>query len=115
MTNVITNEMMSEEQLDTVAGGTVWELQDLAREMMNNLFFEGMATLSLMVPGNSKLMKSEVTKKLDKIGIEANIDVNFLGSLGFGIAEKNNTYKDKVTGKSLTHQQILNRIKNCVG
>ena len=115
MTNVMTNEILNEEQLDSVAGGTVWELEELARTMMNNLFFEGMATLSLLVPGNSKLMKSEVTKMLNKIGVEADIDVNFMGSLGFGIGEKNNTYKDKFTGESLTHKQVLNRIKNCVG
>ena len=114
MTNVMTNEILTEEQLDGVAGGTVWELEELARAMMNNLFLEGMTTLSLFVPGNSKLLKSEVTKTLDKIGVKADIDVNTLGFLGFNIGEKNNTYKDKFTGESLTHRQVLNRIKNFV-
>lgn len=115
MTNVITNEILNEEQLDGVAGGNLRELQELTDELIDNLFLKGMAAFSGSLPFASKAMKSEVTKILDKIGIEANIDVNTFGFLGFNIGEKNNTYKDKVTGKSLTHQQVLNRIKNCVG
>ena len=109
------NEMMSSEQLDEVAGGKLKELQELTDELIDNLFLKGMAAFSGSLPFSSKLMKSEVTKILDKIGIEANIDVNTLGFFSFGIGEKNNTYKDKATGESLTHQQVLNRIKNCVG
>ena len=49
------------------------------------------------------------------MGIEANIDVSFMGVFGFGIGEKHNTYKDKATGESLTHKQVLDRIKNFGG
>ena len=110
----MTNEILNEEQLDQVAVGTLKELQQLTDELIDNLFLKGMVAFSGAIPFASKAMKSEVTKILDKIGIEANIDVNTLGFLGFRIGEKNNTYKDKVTGKSLTHRQGLNRIKNCV-
>ena len=115
MTNVMTNEILAEEQLDGVAGGTLGELQQLTDELIDNLWLKGMAAFSGSLPFASKAMKSEVTKILDKMGIEANIDVNTLGFLGFNIGEKNNTYKDKFTGESLTHRQVLNRIKNTVG
>ena len=117
MTNVIINkeELLNEEQLDRIAGGNLEELQQLTDELIDNLWLKGMAAFSGSLPFASKAMKSEVTKILDKMGIEANIDVNTLGFLGFNIGEKNNTYKDKFTGKSLTHQQVLNRIKNFVG
>ena len=46
------------------------------------------------------------------MGIEADISVGFCGT---GIGSKNNTYKDKETGKSLTHAEVLNRIKEYRG
>jgi len=53
-------------------------------------------------------MKKIAIYDLANIGIEANIDI---GVLGTGIGEKHNTYKDNVNGKSLTHAQVLERIK----
>jgi hypothetical protein len=43
----------------------------------------------------------------DEYGIEAHIDI---GWLGLGIASENNTYKDIKTGKSLTHQEVMKRL-----
>ena len=101
-------EMMSSEQLDRVAGGTMEELQNLSRAIAGNVALQGLASIGSALPFGSRLSKTIVTDILDKVGIEANIDVNTLGFLGFGIGEKNNTYKDKVSGRSLTHRQVLN-------
>ena len=60
------------------------------------------------VPGVNHLMAKEITRLLkDKMGIEANID---LGWGGLGIGSKSNTYKEIATGKSLSHEEVLNRI-----
>ena len=106
---------VTDEQLDQVTGGTVEELRDLTDALVDNRFFKGIVTFSAALPISSKAIKAEVTNILDSMGIEANIDVSFMGVFGFGIGEKHNTYKDKATGESLTHKQVLDRIKNFGG
>ena len=45
-TEILKDEMLSAEQLDTVAGGTIWELCELTNAMVKNSFFRGMADVA---------------------------------------------------------------------
>ena len=77
----MTAEILTIEELDSISGGTFAELDNLARAMSDNLFVMGMATLSTITPGACKLVKSQVTKILDKMGIEAEYRRKFYGRI----------------------------------
>ena len=99
---------MNDEQLDAVTGGTVKELKELAQAMTNNSFLKVSAGFLSHFSEMILIMKKIAIHDLANIGIEANIDI---GVFGTSIGEKNNTYKNKATKKSLTHAQVLEKIK----
>ena len=104
----MTNEMMTMEQLDNVAGGTIAELKELVGALQSNSVARGLGKAYSHIPAVSEAIKYGVAKELFKMGIEADISVGFCGT---GIGSKNNKYRDTSTGKSLTHAEVLNRIK----
>ena len=106
-------EKMTDEELEQVAGGEVRELRDLAMEIVEGPFGKGFAEFSMHIPGANIPFAYEVEKALeDNYGIEADISVGFGGT---GIASVKNTYKNILTGKTMTHREVMAHIRNVNG
>ncbi len=98
------NAKLSTNELNQVAGGTVKELEELVEAC------GAMATFQTHIPLSNRADASYVRDYLrNKIGIDANIS---LGVAGTGLFSKHNTYKDLYTGRSMTHKEVLERIKH---
>ena len=100
----IKDEILNDEQLEGVAGGTNAEYGGLCDAINQNPAF-GAKMSGFGDLGNVQ----EILR--DKLGIDAKINVNF-GLLlpGQKPALKDNVYKDAQTGETLTHEDVLNRI-----
>ena len=102
-------QAMSETDLEQVAGGTVGEFNDLINALYSvfgDVFADAVVSHT---PGLNAGFRELVTASLEKnYKIKANIS---LGYLGLGIDSDPNTYTDMTTGKSLTHAEVLKRIK----
>lgn len=97
------NAKLNKNELNQVTGGTVEELEELVEAC------GAMATFQTHIPISNRADAAYVKDYLrDKIGIEANISI---GIAGTGWLSKHNTYKDRYTGRSLTHEEVLERIK----
>ena len=106
---ILQEEILSDDELENVAGGTVNELEDLTRAFIDNSTLNIVGALETHIPGANKILANTIEKGLKDMGIEAHISIGFLGT---GLASDPNTYKDMSTGKSLTHQEVVNIIKN---
>ncbi|MBR2214875.1 MAG: hypothetical protein IJ849_03835 [Selenomonadaceae bacterium] len=105
----IENAKMEEQELEQVAGGTLTEMVELFRVFESRGHGKNKNTIGVYLPGFNEIAKSDIKSRLkNDYGIEANIDI---GWLGVGIASENNMYKDIKTGKALTHQEVMQRIK----
>ena len=110
---ILEDAAMSDEELDNVAGGTLGQMQDLYSAIVEvetgsselGYFAAG---ASCVLPGMNEINKSMVKKTLSMIGIDAKIDI---GWLGYGICSEDNVYTDKKTGKNISHEEVLSRIK----
>ena len=98
---------LNRNELAEVAGGTVKELEELVDAC------GAMATFQTHIPISNRADASYVKDYLrNKIGIDANIS---LGVAGTGLFSKHNTYKDIYTGRSMSHKEVLERIKYPLG
>ena len=96
---------LNNDSLNMVAGGTLSETRELLNAFIDMGWFGvgvGSAYSSLF-PNASALAVEDM---LNGIGIKADI---FVGVYGFG--SKANKYTDKETGRSLTHKEVLKRVK----
>ena len=109
--NINNEEIMSMEQLDSVAGGTVDEFDELVSAFAKYPALKHVAGLAVHIPGANELTTDLVQRALYQIGIEAEID---LGLCGTGIMSKPNKYTSVATGQSLSHKEVLSRIKSHV-
>ena len=109
-TENLKGEMMSAEQLDQVAGGTIAELKELVEALQSNSVARGLGKAYSHIPGVSEAIKYGVARDLFNMGIESDISVGFCGT---GIGFKNNKYWDISNGgfKPMTHAQVLEKIK----
>ena len=101
----MTNEILTEEELDSVTGGTAKEFTQIISAMSANrsLFLKIKETLSKS-DGNINLkdMKEPVTEILRGMNINATLDLD----------SAKNSYKDTKTGNSLSHVEVIKRIKS---
>ena len=99
------DELLSEEELDQVAGGTITEFNQIITTMsLNTALIKKLKVALEEIPSKNMTLENmakPVTKILSEIGIDAHINLN----------SDANSYKDKKTGKSLSHNIILKRIK----
>ena len=96
-------EMLSDEELENVVGGTWKQVNELSKALWDR---------SIDGLGWSELEKKKIVRALrDYFDIEADLSI---GLLGTGIGSKQNTYKYKyrfvVSATPLTHQQVLDII-----
>ena len=109
------NEVLTLEALDEVNGGTCDQLHELTKALMSNSeilgFFADAAELASKYKvgciGNVPLAYA-MENLLGEIGIKANISVGWGGS---GFREVNNSYTNKATGASMSHEDVVQRLK----
>ena len=106
MMNTMELNKMNNEELNTVVGGTVGELNGLVAACVNNPFLK-MTSVSTHVPGTNFGIAKLVENVLDEMGIDANIDLGFGGT---GIGSKHNTYIERSTGKRLSQIEVEKRL-----
>ena len=107
-TEILKDEMLSAEQLDQVAGGTIAELKELVNAMQSNPVVKGFGKVCSHIPVVNEGLKLGVFKDLREIGILADIDTGWFCT---GAWSDKNRYWDINTKKSLTHAQVLERIR----
>lgn len=100
------NEQLSDEQLNAVVGGTMTEFNQILSTVYANTHLQNefKEQLAVVTGGNLDLEKMTGTLKniLSKVGIEAKISV----------LDTKNTYKDKINKNTLSHNEVIARIKN---
>lgn len=107
-------ELMSDEELDQVAGGTVGELSEIFKAFSDNPFLKGVLDTGAHIPVfNDMMAKGTVGMWMkDKLGIEAKFHT---GLVGTGFLSSKNEYTDMYTGSPLTHEQVIDCIKSYCG
>ena len=104
------DEMLTDDELDNVAGGTVGELEDLASAMADFPVIKQIGVGVAHIPGANHALAAGVADILkNQMGIRADID---LGWGGTGLNSDPNTYTEISTGRRLSHSEVLNRIKS---
>ncbi len=100
---------LSMEEKEQVTGGTVEEVEELAQAVMDSDLTRGIAGAGSHIPGCNAAMANSIESFLDKQGINADLSVGFLGT---GIGSSANKYTIKETGKPISHQDVVNYVKN---
>lgn len=108
MTKKADAKIMELEQLEKVSGGTVKEFGELLDALEQSDFVNGLAT---HVPLYNNLTAADMEDILQAYNVDADIS---LGFVGLGICSDPNVYKDSVTGETLTHEQVLNRLRRVI-
>ena len=102
----ITDKILTEQELNEVAGGTVKEFDELLSAVSDNPIVRGAAKLDSHTPVANTLMARVIEKQLLNIGLEADID---LGWGGTGIGSKHNKYR--LNGKDISHKEACDYIR----
>ena len=102
-------ETLNDEELEKVVGGTIAELKDLSNAILENSNLKSLGKIEAHVPGVNRMVADAVEKILkEDLNVDADIS---LGLLGTGAGSSKNTYRDMTTGQYITHQEVLDRIK----
>ena len=101
------NAKLNQSELNQVAGGTVKEYKELIEAG------KGFFKFQAHIPGVNRVGATNLEDFMrDKMGIEAHIS---LGAVGTGLFSKHNKYKDLSTGRSISHNEVLERLRKFVG
>ncbi len=105
---MIMNTTMTEmnlNQMENVNGATSTELSELI-EACSGSHISGLNGFTAGIPACSRIAKPLLVNLLKNLDIQASFSTGFMG---LGAAP--NTYKDLKTGRSLTHQEVIDIIK----
>ncbi len=105
--NEIKDLTLEEEEL--VAGCTVDECTDLQQAFTDCKSIDWLVSIGGHTPGVNLVGKAALESDLGKVGVDADLSVGFLGT---GIGSSANKYYKKGTKQELTHQEVLNVIRN---
>ena len=98
------DEMLTDDELDNVVGGTRAETQELITAMYKSVYKTDISGLfDINSPGDNVGLKIALEDELASFGINSKVDV---GVNGTGIGEKSNEYYTK-KGNSITHEQLM--------
>ncbi len=115
MKNVMTNEMMTLEQLDMISGGTNGEYKEIRKLLPTKTIKRNFYHLegAPMDDDIEYMSPNEVRGWLkSKLGIDAKIDVG--GALNpLSSAGSRNVYK--MNGKTISHSKVIAEIHNYLG
>ncbi len=109
MTKALEMKKMNPAAMENVTGGTVKEFEDLVTTLAPNGLLKGFGKISSHLPIGNQKSAELVEGVLKKYGIEAHID---LGWHGTGIGSDKNTYLDMETNRRMSHNEVLDVIKN---
>ena len=110
-TKIFAEEILLDEEMEKVSGGTIAELKELSDAILGNSKLKILGKMESHVPLLNREIADIVENTLkDHVNVDADISLGFLGT---GVKSKKNTYRDFKTRQILTHQEVLNRIK-CV-
>ena len=98
------DELISDEDLEVVVGGTRAETQELITALYNRVYKADISGLDFTPAGVDVYLKKELESELASLGINSKVDV---GLNGTGIGEKANEYYTR-KGNAITHQQLMN-------
>ncbi len=96
------------EEQEKASGGTVSECVELQQAYVDNKAVDGLIEVGSRVPLVDIAGASELKSALSDEGINADLSVGFLGT---GIGSSPNKYYRKDNGQELTHQEVLNILK----
>ena len=110
-TKIFAEEILLDEEMEKISGGTVVELEQIVRTFYKNSNCRDfLGATSAHFPGASILTAEYIESFMsNEMGIDANISV---GVGGTGICSKKNTYRDLKTGKFISHDEVLKRVEN---
>ncbi len=100
---------INEKELDTVNGGTCAEVREIISAVAANEGKEGLGkatNIMSYIPGGTSGSAYGVEVALDKLGIDADVSVGFLG-----LGSKNNIYVDRATGMKLSHREVVDYVR----
>ncbi len=105
-----TNEIkeLSLDEKELVAAGTVSECTELGQAYVDSKAVDGLIGVGTHVPLTNIACANELESALSDEGIRSELSVGFLGT---GIGSKPNKYYRKDNGQELTHQEVLNILK----
>lgn len=108
MTKILAEEILLDEEMEKVSGGTVGELKELTNALLKNPILKTLGKIEAHIPiANSEVADTVESILKDQLNVDADISLGFLGT---GAYSKKNTYRDMQTRQILTHQDVLNRI-----
>ena len=115
-TKILAEEILLDEELENVSGGTGDQLHELVHALMgNNKILQGIASAGELATkyklgciANIPLAYA-MEGVLNELGVKAYISVGWLGS---GTNEVGNSYQNKITGKGLSQAEVVDRLKN---
>ena len=97
------DEMLTDDQLDNVVGGTRAETQELMTAMYKSVYNADISGLDLTPADVNVYLKNELEAGLASFGINSKVDV---GLNGTGVGEKANEYYTQ-KGNKITHEQLM--------
>lgn len=97
------DEMLTDDQLDNVVGGTRAETQELMTAIYKSVYNADISGLDLNPANVNVYLKKELEAELASFGINSKVDV---GLNGTGVGEKANEYYTK-KGNQITHEQLM--------
>ena len=111
---ILKDEVLSDEELEKVAGGTVQQCEEIQSAVLNNPALKNVFDSLPKVPG------MEGGKLSDDIALEGvlktvGIDASLNRTHGTMFDNFQNQYKDSATGKNLTHAEVLNILSTIKG
>ncbi len=99
------DEMLSDEELDNVAGGTRAETREMDIALNKRLYGLDFSALDIAQADHMLYAKSDLESELTRLGVQFKIDV---GKDGTGVGEKANEYY--YHGVKISHEQLMNII-----
>ena len=103
-------QIVHDEELNKICGGTVKELEQLVSALSENPTLSKMGGFCTHIPGSNQAVAATIGVFLEaELGIHAYID---LGYAGLGIGSGHNAYIENSTGNHLTHAEVVQRIRD---
>ena len=115
-TKIYAEEILLDEEVEKVSGGTCDELHELVKAAAGNSkilqYCAGAAELASRYKvgclGNIPLSYT-MESILGELGVKAKISI---GAFGTGGGENPNTYRNKISGATLSHAEGVERVRN---
>ena len=111
---ILKDEILSDAELEKVAGGTVQQCEEIQSAVLNNPalkeIFDGYTSAPGVIGGK---LSDDI--RLENVLKTVGIDASLNRTHGTMFDNFQNQYKDSATGKNLTHAEVLNILSTIKG